>query len=173
MPKLFTIDSGIVSIASDAIDDLIDQLGKPCKVVYEPTKTQCNNCYLDTTTDKSSGKYNGTGPVSFTRGKCPVCDGLGYLPDEVENFDIVTLLINTTPKAYKMYDPSVKIPQGLIGAKGYVTDLPKVLTAKTIIVDYQHVVDVSARYVLWGEPAQTGNIVKNRYFEFYMQRFGS
>lgn len=173
MADLFTITQDIRDLAQGAIDSMINQLGKPCKLVYEPTKTPCTNCYLDTTTNMSSGHYNGTGPTPFTRGKCPVCSGVGYLPDEVEHFDVVTMTVIWKPKLYKYFAPNASVPDSLIILKGYVTDLPKVLQAQYVIPDYENQIYQSSRYVKYEAPLPQGSIVKNRYFRSFWQRFGS
>jgi hypothetical protein len=173
MPDLFVITDDIRNLAQGAIDSMINQLGKPCKLIYEPARTPCTNCYLDATTNLSSGQYNGTGPIPFTRGKCPVCGGAGYLPEEVERFDVVTMTVIWQPKAYRYFGPDVQVPDSLIILKGYVADLPKVLQAKYVIPDYQNQVYQSSRFVKWKEPHPQGSIVKNRYFRSFWQRFGT
>jgi hypothetical protein len=173
MPDLFVITDDIRSLAQSAIDSMLNQLGKPCKLIYEPVRTPCNNCFLDTTTNLSSGQYNGTGPMSFTRGKCPVCGGSGYLPGETERSDVVTMTVIWKPNVYKYFAPNVQLPDSLIVLKGYVTDLPKVLQAKYVIPDYLNQVYQSSRFVLFEAPHPQGSIVKNRYFRSFWKRYGT
>lgn len=50
----------------------------PCRLVYETSKLEtCPNCKINPVNGKSSGVYNGTGPISFTQGQCPYCFGEG------------------------------------------------------------------------------------------------
>lgn len=50
----------------------------PCRLIYESSKTEiCPNCNINPVSGKSSGVYNGSGPISFIQGKCPVCLGEG------------------------------------------------------------------------------------------------
>lgn len=59
-------------------EQLISDLGKNIVVYIGNGKTICNNCVFDNIHKCSSGKYNGTGPKSFSGIVCPVCNGTGY-----------------------------------------------------------------------------------------------
>lgn len=56
-----------------------DEIGKVVTLVSKAVQAFCNNCVWDPAGKRSSGNYNGTGPRSFTNGKCPVCKGTGKL----------------------------------------------------------------------------------------------
>lgn len=43
--RVFTIDSSIRNLAYSAFADLIEQLGKPCAIVYPPKMEMCVNCW--------------------------------------------------------------------------------------------------------------------------------
>lgn len=79
-------------------DVVIDGLGRPVLVYKQPATFECDNCYFDKFTNKSSGKckwtlreslqkqreYEGAGGQGirykyFVKGRCPVCKGKGFL----------------------------------------------------------------------------------------------
>ncbi len=185
MADLFVITPDIRLIGEQAINALINQLGKLCQVVYEAGDVQqCSNCFFDTPNQRSTNRYNGTGPRLFTSGKCPVCRGSGYLPDTTVETDTLTLLIDWQPKSWTIMDnltplqgttPGAgKIGKGdLVSAKGYIADMPKVIQAKYIILDYQNAKYENNRFMLWGEPVVQGNIIQTKYFNCYFARMGN
>ena len=84
MGKLFTLSDDVKKIAQDAIDDLIDQLGKDCLLVYPPLPSACVNCVIDPIGNKSSNHWTSGGPMPFPNGSiCPLCDGRGYHFSEI------------------------------------------------------------------------------------------
>jgi hypothetical protein len=172
--SLFTLTPAILNVGQEAFDTLINILGRPCQLYTgSETPTVCPNCIFNSKTGKSTGIYNGTGPIPFVGGNCPVCKGEGYLPNTTQNTQVITLLIEWKPNLYKFFQEGIKVPDGLIFAKGYVTDLAKILQSQYIIIDYENAVYENNRFELWGEPTIPGNIIKNRYFESYWKRRAS
>lgn len=45
MGNIFTLDDGTKSVVQDALDDIITELGKMCKIVYPPRWMSCSNCW--------------------------------------------------------------------------------------------------------------------------------
>lgn len=181
MGKLFDLDPETLKIAQDAFDDLLDQsnLGKPCKLVYSSTTTICPNCIVNRNTGLSTNRYKVGGPIPFVDGEiCPVCEGSGKLVG-TEGFDIVTLLIDWNPKPWLNVvgnagdapDSVVRIPNGAITTRGYMTDLPKIIKADYAVMDVNNNY-MNNHFVLSGEPISPGNIVKNRYFTAVWKRAG-
>lgn len=185
MADLFTLTQDIRDIGEQAINALINQLGKTCKVIYESgLGQQCPNCFFDVANQRSTNKYNGTGPRAFTSGKCPVCRGSGFLPETTTSSDTLILLIDWQPKSWTLIDTLTslqgvtpnggKISKGdLVSAKGYIADMPKVIQSKYIILDYQNAKYENNRFMLWGEPVVQGNIVQTKYFNCFFARIGN
>lgn len=174
MADLFELDAETLATVENGIDSLIHQLGKDCKLIFEGDKQVCNNCIFDSANNRSSNKYNGVGPTPFTTGKCPVCKGAGFLPGTQTTVDYAKFLIDWQPKPWNFVDPNagIKVPQGLVQTKGFVADLPKVLQAKYLVVDYTNATLIQNKFVRWGEPVLQGNIVKSKYFICFWQRYG-
>ncbi len=83
MAKLFTITDDIRAIGSNAIDDLIDQLGKDCRLVYPPTLVPCSDCAADPIGDKPANAWVTGGAFSPPDGTvCAMCGGSQYRAEE-------------------------------------------------------------------------------------------
>lgn len=162
MGKIFTLTNDIKQIAADAIDDLIDQLGKSCTLVYPPVWTVCANCVFDPVGDKSANRWVSGGPIPFQDGAvCPLCSGAGKRADE--NTEVITMLIANQPSHFFTKLPgSLQLPSGSIQTKGYLSDWPKVIRSKEMILQ-KGVFPTTLRYVLKGEPIDVGNIIQARY----------
>lgn len=165
MADIFNISPQIRSLAENGISTMINQLGKTCTLFMDSLKVRCNNCRFDSVKGVSAGIYNTTGPASFTRPPCPVCRGSGFIQQEQST--TVTLLIDWQPKIYQPVATGFVIPQGLISAKGFIADLPKVIQAKYMILDLAHAKYQTHKFVLWGETTPQGNIVRNKFFTCY------
>jgi hypothetical protein len=168
--KLFKITPAIRRLSANAIDTMIDQLGKDCLLAFDSGDVQCPNCYYDSNRKASSGKYNGTGPKPFTRPPCPVCHGSGMITGQATS-RVVRFLIDWQPKPWRyLGNTTATAPQGLVQTKGYVQDMDSVIQAKYIVIDYQNAEFINNRFKLWGEPIPQGNIVPNRYFIAFWSR---
>lgn len=173
MPKIFTISSDIKQIAQNAIDDLIDQLGKDCLLVYPPLPESCVNCIIDPIGNKSSNHWTNGGPMPFPNGSiCPLCNGSGYHFEETTK--PIKLLISNDPSQWFVKMPAgLQVPGGTIQTKGYVSDLPDVLQARKIIVQVSLEPMIRFTYELAGEPIDQGNIIQNRYWVAMWNRVGA
>ena len=117
MAKIFTLSNDIKQIAQNAIDDLIDQLGKDCLLSYPPFPELCNNCILDPIGNKSSNHWTNGGPIPFPNGGiCPLCNGDGYHYKEVTKS--IKLLISNSPSQWFVKMPAgIQVPAGSIKRK--------------------------------------------------------
>ena len=173
MAKLFTLSADVKKIAQDAIDDLIDQLGKDCLLLYPPLPEFCVNCELDPIGNKSSNHWTNGGPMPFPNGSiCPMCNGSGY--HFKESTKSIKLLIANSPSEWFVKIPAgIQMPAGTIQTKGYVTDLPDVLQCRKLIVQISLEPLVRYVYELKGEPIDQGNIVQGRYWVGLWNRVGA
>ena len=110
MPKLVSDD--IRNKFKSRIRQVVRDLSQPVRLIMGPSTEDCKNCGFDSLKGSSSGVFNtsfvspytifsGTSceriisPVSFTRGRCPVCYGKGFLTCEAY-IDIMAN-VNWTP----------------------------------------------------------------------------
>jgi hypothetical protein len=128
MAKIFEITDSIRQIASNAIDDLIDQLGKDVKLVYKPIFVPCD-CARDLIGRKgphvwqTGGPSNVAGPTS-----CVLCNGTGK--KEIVATDNIKLLCNIDIKGFEtLPETDIRVRQtgNVVRTKGYVADMPKVV----------------------------------------------
>jgi hypothetical protein len=163
MGKIFTITPKIRQIAQDAIDDLIDQLGKECRLLYPAVTIDCPNCIFDPTTNRSSGRYKTGGPRPFPANTiCPICRGAGRLPSE--NSEIVRMLCTWNPKEFTILPGNIQIPNSYVQTKGYMRDVPKILRSKKMVIQLPIEGNIRATFDLVGNPVDPGNIIQGRYF---------
>lgn len=163
MAKIFTITPQIRKIAADAIDDLIDQLGKDCLLQYDALKIDCPNCIYDISTNRSTNKYQIGGPRPFPTGTlCPVCKGVGTLNST--HTDTVRMLCQWNPRKFNILPGNLEVPNSWVQTKGYMTDLPKIMQSKKMIIELPITPYIRATFNLWGDPIDAGNIIQGRYF---------
>ncbi len=82
MGKLFDVDEDYRQDVKDGFDDILDLFAKPCLLSYASSDIDCPNCGWDNLGKKSTNKYTVGGPVPFTSGICPVCNGTGQEAEE-------------------------------------------------------------------------------------------
>ena len=162
MGELFTITNDIRKIAITAFTDLITELGKDCRLYYEPIKTECENCYYNEQTQRSSNVYKPGGPVPFLDGMvCPVCGSRGVL--ETEQTEVIRLLLDKSPKDFYLVN-NIRMPQSDMSSKGFLTDLPKVQRCKYMVAQISLEPYLVEKFILVGTPTDTSNIVQNKFF---------
>jgi hypothetical protein len=172
MGKVFTLTADIRQIAQDAIDDLLDQLGKACRLYYPPRLVPCGNCIYDPIGHKSSNRWIDGGPVPFGAGSvCPLCSGEGRCAQEVT--ETITMLVASAPAHFWVKGPAgVEVPAGTIQTKAYLKDLPKILMARSMVLQPELEAIIRWRYALDGEPVDAGNIIQGRYVICQWKRAG-
>lgn len=121
------------------IKQVVEDLHKPIFVFLTPEKEDCVNCLWDPINKRSSGQFDtsftvpiiifGTliSPISFSRSRCPVCYGVGYLQQEVKRN--VKALVKWNPTSIE--DLEI-LP---VGREGKAIVRIKVLRADFILVN--------------------------------------
>lgn len=166
---MFDLD-GIRDIAEEGFDDILDQLGKNCKLVYPGRAIECTNCYFDPIGKKSSNKWKSGGPMPFHAAACPMCNGEGRKISE--NSEIIVMTINWNMGPFSVTAPNIRIPMGhVINTRTYITNFPKIVKADEMLI-----VGVDAlrhfRWKLDGEPADTFQLVSEKYCISNWKRIG-
>ena len=83
MGQLFSLDPDTRLVIQAALDDLIDEFGKDCLLVYPPRMVACANC-LPGIGGQPSNRWKHGGPIPFAAGSaCPLCGGNGRRAEEV------------------------------------------------------------------------------------------
>jgi len=118
------IPSGLGKEVLARFNELKDDVKKPITIYTEPQKEDCPNCYHDST-GLSTNHFNSSfvsdvqifgttySPQPFTRGRCPVCAGSGYI--EFETSTIIHAIVRWNPPAEMERGDMVAMPAGLEG----------------------------------------------------------
>lgn len=164
MGTIFTLTDDIKSTIASALDDLISELGKDCRLVYPPRMTSCVNCVWDPVGKKSSNYYLHGGPVPFSNTSCPMCNGVGKRAEEVS--DVVKFLCAIEPKHF--FKPvkhlDIQLPYSIIQTKGFLSDMPRVRRASHMVFQVAIEGLLNKRFRLLDDPVDVSNIIQNRYF---------
>ncbi len=170
--KIFTLTSDMVQTIQDATDDLINQLGKLCRLIYPPNVSDCPNCIFDDTTGRSSNRYNGTGPQPFPDGTiCPVCNGTGHVSTQVTKD--ITLLCDWEPKGlYLIAEGNIITPNSYLETTGYMSDVSDIMQAGKMLMELPIVPVISATFDLFSDPVDENAIIQGRYFSCIWKRTG-
>jgi hypothetical protein len=171
---IFTLDADTKSVITQALDDLITELGKPCRLEYPPKWAPCVNCVYDPIGNKSSNRWLSGGPMQFPNGQtCPMCNGVGQLATAVT--EVITFLCAWEPRKFWFPIPNLQIrsPYSIVQTKGFLKDLPKIERANFLY--FQTPIEGIARkkYKLFKEPGDPSNIIQNRYFVASWERVDS
>lgn len=140
----------------DMIAEVLRGCNVPCQLIYGNTQfTDCPNCIFDSVSGRSSGRYQTSGPIPFTSGTCPYCNGIGKIPTES------TDTINLCPiYDYKSWIPTIN--SNVVSPNGYVQTLSVFSTystlqrAKEIIINTDTTSIVRARFERNGDPQPCG-----------------
>jgi hypothetical protein len=171
MGRLIDVDDDVRQLVEDGISDLIDQLGKDCKLVYPGRTIDCNNCGLDPATRKSNNIYTLGGPQPFRNGTiCPKCRGAGTVTTQATS--IVKLLCQWNPRDFLILSPNVEVPYSVLETKGYIKDLPNVMQADRMIFELPIQPFNAYSFVRNGEPIDPSNIVPGKFFVVQWKRQG-
>jgi len=167
----FTIPAEIYDLHEWMADGYLDgETGSDCTIIYPPKWTECDNCYIDLSTQRSSGKYKAGGPAPFTADTlCPRCNGEGRA--QVPVTDNIRLRVYWDRASW--IDIGVKLanPAGAAMCIGYLVDLPKLERADKVLLNSSVDPVLRLECVREGEAKPYG-FRRNRYFIQYMRRTG-
>jgi hypothetical protein len=141
----------------NAIDSLLEQtaLTLPCRLIYSGTKfIKCSNCQFNSVTGKSNNIYMPGGPISFSHGVCPYCNGNGKIPDE--DTEVIYLMVIWDYRKFIPIGSVIANPQGSIQTVCSVNHITKLKKAKEIIVDTNIERFVRHKFMRDSEPNPAG-----------------
>lgn len=173
---LFKLTPAILGIASNAIDTLINELGKPCRLNYPPILKPCpQGCPLPAGARQATDIWRTGGSVRpGNLSTCAVCGGTGQVAES--QTETITLLCNFDVKPWNNMDlpeeVSFRNPAGLCITKGFITDLPKVKRCLNAVLATNVEPYMRCTYKLHGEPIDNSNIVQGRYMSCLWIRSG-
>lgn len=171
---IFTLTDDILSLAQDAFDCLIRELGRTARLYFAPLYIPCNNCGPNPLGNIPRTVWITGGPAYFANGSlCPLCGGDGSL--QQEQYEDIRLIINWNPKEFdkEWLNSITRIPKDAIQAKGWISDLPKVSQCIYMHADIALQNLGNYHFKLISPPICPGNIIKHRYFTSIWERIPS
>lgn len=149
-------------------DNMLDTFGKECRLFYQPQIISCEYCISPVNTTNFSGSWTHGGPLPLHTTICPFCKGTKT--KTVENTEIIKMVCDWEPKAFKQIADNIRIPYGIITAKGRIVDLPKIKVCSKIQVQIPEFNTLIAEYKLNADPTDQFNIIQGRYFIAVLER---
>ncbi len=141
---------------TNMIDEVIRGTSVPCRLIYGGAKfTKCPNCNFNSITGKSANTYLSGGPIPFSKGICPHCNGDGRIPDENDD-DIVNLAVLWDYRKWFQVGQVVANPDGMVQTLCSMGLISRLKKAKEIIVDTNLEKYVRHRFIRDGEPTPIG-----------------
>jgi len=150
------ISSAFKQIHIDAMTEVMRGCAVPCQLIFGSTKfVDCANCIFDPIGNKSSNRYQSGGPVAFTVGVCPMCYGVGKIPDQkTENINLCPIY------DYKGWIPNitsaVDSPFGYVQTLSVFSTYDSLVQAKEVLINTDTNSEVKARFERNGEPQPCG-----------------
>lgn len=168
----YVIPSYVYDLHEWMADAYIDgETGRDCILIYPDKWTECDNCYIDTSTNRSSSIYKAGGPAAFPANTiCPRCNGEGRSQTAVTA--TIRMRVYWDKSSWVDIGAAIANPTGVAMCIGYIDDLPKLERATRIILN--HNVDPVQRLECTREgEAKPWGFRGNRYFIQYVRRTGS
>lgn len=155
------IPQEVFNLYYETVDDFIDSnFGVTCTLYYPEKKVDCSNCIYDSLLKVSTNKYQSGGPIPFTTGICPYCNGMGYrssVPTET-----VIMRIYYEKKFWIRSAIPINIADVAAQSYAHMVDFPKISNC----VEAHFHSDIAGygdfRYKLAGQPVPHG-FKKNKY----------
>lgn len=158
------------TLHQNAIDSVVDNCAVVCQIIYPPKKNDCPNC-IWSPSGKSTNKYQAGGPIPFSTGVCPYCNGAGVIYTEpTENINACVFW--SAKDWLKIEDLNVKIQNGMVQTWSHKTTYPLIKRAKELIIDTSLSTLHKNRYTRAGEPWWCG-FGESRYCVTMWQESGS
>jgi len=150
---------------------LITELGKDCLLVYPPLPVLNANSAVDSVGQKPGNTWTTGAPIAGRDLAFPQAGGSGYAAQETT--DTVKMGVAWDLKSFWIKPaPGVVLPEGTIQTKFYLTDLPKVMKAREMILQPSVQSKIRWRFVLDSEPRDLSNIIQGRYLIANWKRAG-
>lgn len=129
------ITSDFKDLYINMIDSLLedDALTIPCRFSYLGTKsTLCTNCVFSPMSGRSTNKFLTGGPSPFSFGACPLCHGVGRIPDL--QTETINLCVLWNQKDW-IGDVPVNSSDGMIQTISKIDTLDNIRRVTEILVD--------------------------------------
>jgi hypothetical protein len=165
---IFTLDSDTKSVIQDALDDLITEFGKDCRLVYPARMVACSNCVTSPIGGMPSNRWKTGGPLFFPAGStCPLCNGNGRRAEEQSEVLHLLCAYDSKGFAYPVSGVNLRVPSSKLRTKCMLVDAPKLLRCDHLIFDIAAEGVNRLKFKLASNPVDESNIIQRRYATAY------
>ena len=144
--------TGVVPIYQNAIDSIIDQMGKNVTLYFKPTVT-------GSTASNTDGIRGESKLPSFKQGT----------PTVTQNTMVVKCLIKYNPKDFNSFGVNANIPNGLMRLKTFLSYLPDLRRCEFVVPNSDVEDMIKTKYKLAREPIPIG-LQEDRYCVTFWER---
>jgi hypothetical protein len=171
--NILTLTPDLVQIMADSIDDMINNFGKTCSLVFPGRgAVPCNNCVYDSMRRRSTNVYKTGGPIPFGQGNvCPVCGGKGLIASS-EHTRPIKMIMRWNPGDFTLLPGNIEVPFSIVETEGWMFDLPDVLQSRVMIAELPIEGRLKARFELSGEPTDVNSISQGQTWTAHWKRKG-
>lgn len=156
----------------DMITEVIRGSSVTCQLIFGITLyADCPNCEYDPIGNKSSNRYESGGPSPFTVGSCPVCMGVGKIPNE-ETEEISLAPIYDYKEWIPEISSNVRSPYGFVQTLSLLETYPSLQRAKEVIIDTCITSTARQRFERYQEP-QVGGLGSSAFVMVLWKRIES
>lgn len=132
------ITSSFKNLFNTAIDALLTEnaLTVLCNLKFNNSMAElCYNCYYDSLSKSSSGRYNTIGPHPFPAGSvCPVCMGIGQLQNNTKTENLYLAVIFDSKYFLNISNKVINIPDSSIQTICSLKELHLIKNCNELIV---------------------------------------
>lgn len=131
-----------------------NNFGVNCKLFYGTNRTVCTNCIFNEALNASTNIYLTGGPIPFTNGLCPYCDGVGF--KDTQATETIKLRVYHERKSFIRMEIPVNVIDGAIQTIGSIEYLNKCKRCNHMIANSDLEIYNQYKFVLASDPAPFG-----------------
>lgn len=170
MGQIFTLDADTLAVITAALDDLIEEFGKDCMLVYPPRWVECANC-VPGLGGQPSNRWKTGGPLPFPAGSvCPLCGGQGRRAEE--ETELVHVSCEWNPREFQFLFPNVNVraPFSTLKTKSFLSLAPKLSRCDHLRMQVPVDGITLRKFQLASQPGDVSSIVQDRYCVAYWKQ---
>jgi len=160
--------TALTLLYNDAVNTMINDINKTkCKIFFPANKSECSNCSLVTISSSSSNNvYKPGGPIPFTTGICPYCNGAGF--KEIFHSEEVYFRCYLNKKDWRKFGSSIVIENSDCMMLGNIEYINMINQCEYIQIFSDQTNIKEMKYKLSCEPFKYG--LGDSFFCFFIKR---
>ena len=155
----------ILDLYDTTVNDFNESnFGVNCKLFYGTNRTICPNCIYNEALSVSTNIYLTGGPIPFTTGVCPYCDGIGF--KEVQASESIKLRVYYERKSFIKMEVPINVVDGAIQTIGSIEYLNKCKRCNHMIANSDLEIYNQYRFILASDPVPFG-LTKKEFIAYW------